>query len=226
MTTKIRAAIVRTATSNSFFGKLSKKLDDRVILYVYKHVREPLYYVLAYTPRPVSSETISENLRNDYSRITKITKHVEARETHILAIKERCEFYELVESYGVILSVPYVIQRGQRIYCIYGELGSMDKYIDNLVAAYGKNNVAVRITDFTTCIDYQIKNIVSSYVMSFLTDKEKQILIKAFESGYISSRRRVKLGELADYLNIAKPTASLMLRRAIEKVIKRIVEAE
>lgn len=109
------------------------------------------------------------------------------------------------------------------MYCVYGDAKDVDKYVDNIVARYGRKKVAIRRVDLAICTSYQMKGIVHSYAFTILTDREKQLIIKALERGYISSRRRISLEELAESLNIAKPTASLILRKAIEKVLKRLV---
>ncbi|MEM4789466.1 MAG: helix-turn-helix domain-containing protein [Ignisphaera sp.] len=227
MTLRIQAAIISTtSSSNSFFVELSRKIDGQINLYVYRHPRDSLYYVLAHIPKPIAYDVIAESVRNYHDNMLKINKHIFPQETFLVAVKQQCEFYELVENYNVVVSIPYLVYKGQRIYCVYGEAGDVEKYIDNVLARYNRKNVVMKKVDPITCITHQMRNTINAYVFSFLTDKEKQLIVKALESGYISSRRRVSLEELAESLNIAKPTASLMLRKAIEKILKRLVESD
>uniref|UniRef100_A0A7C2Z124 DNA-binding protein n=1 Tax=Ignisphaera aggregans TaxID=334771 RepID=A0A7C2Z124_9CREN len=224
---KIQAVMITvTSSPSSIFGRLSRQTGEKINLFVLKHPRESLYYTLVYIPKPIESGIIVDTLRSQQNKLIKISKHVGVYETFIAALKERCEFYELVERYNVVLSVPYIIYRGLRTYCVYGEQRDVDRYLENLSALYSKGDIVTKRVDLARCMDYLMRNVVDIYLLSFLTDKERQILLKAFESGYISSRRKVNLGELAETLNIAKPTASLMLRRAVEKVLKRIFESE
>ncbi|MEM4953412.1 MAG: helix-turn-helix domain-containing protein [Desulfurococcaceae archaeon] len=142
----------------------------------------------------------------------------------MLALKERCEFYEIVEKYNVTLSVPYMVKDGRRIFCVYGDEDDLEKYIDNLKAFYGEKNILVEKTTPIRCIRRYMHDAIRTYIFSQLTDREKEVLLKAYYDGYISSRRRIKLDELAKQLNITKPAASLMVRKTIEKIVKRLLE--
>lgn len=227
MVLRIRAAtiyITSSPGSGSFFIELSRKINENISLHVYRQPKNSLYYVLAYIPKPITSSVVIESAKRHHGNILKINEHKYPQETFLVIVKQRCEFYELVENYNVILSVPYVIHRGRRFYCIYGETKDVERYIDNVIAQYNKKNVVIKKTDPITCIAYQMRNIINTYVFSSLTDRERELIIKALESGYLSSRRKVNLEDLAESLNIARPTASLMLRKAIEKILRRLVE--
>lgn len=224
MAPKIRAAVISiTTSSGSFFVELSKRIDENISLYVYRQPRDSLYYVLAYIPKPITSNIIIESARNYHNNMLRMTRHTYPQETLLMTVKQRCEFYELIENYNVVVSVPYAVYRGRRFYCVYGEARDVEKYIDNVIARYNRKNVIVKKIPPLSCITYQMKNAINTYVLSSLTDKEIQLITKALESGYLSSRRRVSLEELAESLSIAKPTASLMLRKAIEKILKRLM---
>jgi len=62
----------------------------------------------------------------------------------MIAVKERCEFYELIENYGVTLLSPYIVKGGKRIFCVMGEEEHIEKYIDNLQSYYGKKNITAK----------------------------------------------------------------------------------
>lgn len=224
---RLQAALITTTSSyNSFFVELSRKVSERLSLYVYAHPKDSLYYVIAYIPKPLAWDSISDVMKVHRENIIRIFRYAHTSETYLVTVKQCCDFYELIEDYNVVISMPYTIYKGRRVYCVYGDGKDVNRYTENVVAKYGRKNVVIRKADPITCISYQMRNIVSSYTFTILTEKEKQLLIKAFESGYISSRRRISLEELAEALSITKPTASLMLRKAIEKIVRRLIVAE
>ena len=59
---------------------------------------------------------------------------------------------------------------------------------------------------------------------SLLTEAQRELLVRAVESGYYDTPRECTLTELADAAGVAKSTASERLHRAEEKVVKRFVE--
>ena len=59
-----------------------------------------------------------------------------------------------------------------------------------------------------------------------LTDRQRRIVAAAVERGYYDTPRTCSLTELAASLDIAKSTASEILHRAEEKIVKQFVEAE
>ncbi|MFC7047253.1 helix-turn-helix domain-containing protein [Halobacteriaceae archaeon GCM10025711] len=61
---------------------------------------------------------------------------------------------------------------------------------------------------------------------SLLTDYQSRLLRTAIDAGYYDTPRRTTLTELADQVGIAKSTASEMLHRAEERVMKRFTERE
>ncbi|MDK6029055.1 helix-turn-helix domain-containing protein [Ignisphaera sp. 4213-co] len=226
MDSKLQTVFISVKSStNSFFAEVSKRIDNRIILYVYKYPKDSLYYVIAYISEPLSTNLILEIARNYRNNILKMHKYTYFQETYLTIIKQRCEFYELLEDYNVATFVPYTIYKGQRIYCVCGIAKDIDRYVENMIAKYGRKNISIRNVDPHVCVEYQLKNIIDSYIFTMLTEKEKRLLMMAFKQGYISSRRKINLESLAESLDIAKPTASLMLRKAIEKILKRLIES-
>lgn len=225
MPVKIKSALITvksSSSSSSFFADLSRNAGTSVNLYVYRYPKTSLYYVIADIPKNAVTPNMLSVVKHYRENILKISRQVYSQRVVLTVVKQRCEFYELIEDYDVVIPMPYTLYRGDRKYCVYGESENLDKYVENLVARYGRKNVFVEKTDLVTCLVHQIKNAIDSYVFTALTEKEKQLLFKAFESGYLSHRRKVSLEELAESLNIAKPTASLILRKAIEKVIRNL----
>jgi len=55
----------------------------------------------------------------------------------------------------------------------------------------------------------------------FLTARQEEALIMSFIKGFFDSPRRIDLDKLSKDLGVAKPTAYLMIKRAIRKLIKQ-----
>lgn len=53
-----------------------------------------------------------------------------------------------------------------------------------------------------------------------LTPRQEEALILSFIRGYFDSPRKTNLGSLSKELGVSKPTAYLMIKRAIKKLIK------
>lgn len=216
--------ITTMSSSRSFFVKLSEETQSSIHLYVYRYQREPLYLAIAHVPKAISPEKIKQSYQGEKSKFIKIERYLGLNGAYMLALKERCEFYELLEDYNVSISTPYTIRSGRRTFCIYGLESDLEKYIDNLKAFYGEKSVLVEKTTPSRCIQQHVKDTVHVYMLSHLTNREKEVLVKAYDSGYLSSRRRAKLDELAEQLNVSKSTASLMVRKAIEKIVGKLLE--
>lgn len=216
--------IMTTSTSRSFFAKLSKYSQTPIYLFVHRYWREPVYLAVAYTNAVLEPEKLKVSYQSEKNKFIKMERLLNYTETYFLAIKERCEFYELIENYNVTLSIPYIVRDGKRIFCVYGEELDLDKYIENLKAFYGEKNIVVEKTTPIRCIQGYMHDAIRAYIFSQLTSREKEVLLRAYYNGYISSRRRIKLDELAKQLNITKPAASLMIRKTVEKILKKLLE--
>ncbi|ACL11422.1 Predicted DNA binding protein [Desulfurococcus amylolyticus 1221n] len=221
----ISVRVSTKGSTNSFFAKISRNIENKLTLYVYKHPNDNIYLTIAYTPSPLDPGKLFRSMSNiEKSKIISIEKQLGKDESIIVALKERCEFYDLIENYNVFLSIPYIIENGRRVFCVFGDQRNIDKYLENLEAYYGKNNITTKKTTLNECIRLNIGGYVTSYILSTLTKREKEILIKAFDLGYISHRRKTTLEDLSLEIGLAKPTASIMVRKAVEKLVKKILE--
>lgn len=191
---------------------------------MHKYWREPVYLVISYTKAVLEPSKLRLSYQNERDKFLKMERLLNATGTYLLALKERCEFYEIVEEYNVIILNPYMIKDGRRIFCVYGEEADLRKYIDNLKAFYGEKNILLERITPTHCVWGYMHDVIRTYIFSQLTEREKEILFKAYYSGYISSSRKIKLSELAKQLNITKQGASLMIRKTIEKIVKKLLE--
>ncbi len=217
--------IATLSTSQSFFAKLSRSVKSSAELFVYPY--EQLYLTIGYLPKAISREEIYNVVRHEKNKILEIrvARSLTPGGTYIVVLKERCEFYELLETYDVMISIPYRIYDGRRSFCVFGREEKLERYLDNLRSSYGSRNVVYRASRVDECVRGQMNALVKNLLLSQLTEREMQVLTKAYQSGYLSSRRRADLGELARMLHIAKPTASLTVRKAVEKLVRSLLEA-
>jgi predicted DNA binding protein len=218
--------ITTTTVSRSFFAKLSKYSQAPIYLFVHRYWQEPIYLVVAYTNTALEPDKLRTSYLSEKGKFLKMKKLSNSAETYLLAVKERCEFYELIENYNATLSIPYAVRDGKRVFCVYGGEADLEKYVSNLRSFYGEKNIVVEKTTPVRCVQEYMHDAIRSYIFSHLTDREKEILFRAYYNGYISSRRRIKLDELAKQLNITKPAASLIVRKTVEKIVKRLLENE
>lgn len=219
--------IITTHTSsNSLFVPLTRQSTTPLILYVSRDPKDPVYTVITYTKDLELLPRVNELLRNRDSKILSLNRFISERSLLMIAVKERCEFYELIENYGVTLLSPYIVKGGKRIFCVMGEEEHIEKYIDNLQSYYGKKNITAKRSSLAECIENTIKVLSSNYAKLGLTSRELYILNRAYQEGYFGSKRSIQLEELAKQLNLSKPTTSIMLRKAIGKVLRNIFENE
>jgi predicted DNA binding protein len=74
-------------------------------------------------------------------------------------------------------------------------------------------------------IDYRVERIQQELeAVSLLTDRQEWLLEQAIDRGYYDTPRQTSLVELAEELDLAKSTASEMLHRAEERVLKEYTD--
>jgi predicted DNA binding protein len=73
-------------------------------------------------------------------------------------------------------------------------------------------------------ITYEVVSVTQSTdAIELLTDRQRQFIGEAVKRGYYDSPRRCSLTDLATSLEVSKPTASGILHRAEERIIKEFV---
>lgn len=96
MTMRLQVALISMiSSSNSFFAELSKKISERINLYVYRHPRDSLYYVVAYIPKFLTWNSISDVMKDHRESILKIFRYAYSQETYLITVKQCCEFTNL-----------------------------------------------------------------------------------------------------------------------------------
>jgi predicted DNA binding protein len=217
--------VVKTSSSTgSLFVGMSREVSSPLLLHV-NSLGNSLYLVTVYTHELIPLSVIKEFYgRSEKSRIVSMSRYVSENLSILTVVKERCEFLELAKGYNVVIQSPYIVHRGSRIYCITGYREPVDKYIDNLQSYYGRRNVIVKRGNPARCLEDIVKIAIRNFLFSKLTPRELYILSRAYEEAYISARRGVRLSNLAKRLGLSKPTTSIMLRKALGKLLKDLFE--
>jgi predicted DNA binding protein len=67
---------------------------------------------------------------------------------------------------------------------------------------------------------YELNSIIDRVVMPLLTDRENEILYKAYTKGFFETPRNITVTELANEIGISKTAVLKILRNSIKKLIK------
>jgi predicted DNA binding protein len=71
-------------------------------------------------------------------------------------------------------------------------------------------------------LDYEIIWKTKFFEDKMLSRKELETLKLALEYGYFENPKRIKLKELARILDVSEATVSILIRKALKKVVERI----
>lgn len=226
---KIKSYYVEArASSESMFANISRQVSNPLILYVDRDNRSSLYFVAAYLPsrRIENISSVVKDLRGrERSKIITFKEYASPSGNLAVALKESCEFLQLLYSYNVKLTLPYMIHRGIRKFCVYGDSRDIEKYLDNLIAYYGSKNVSSREIDVPKCFELSFLRATKDVLLSSLTPRELEILWKAFYTGYLHQPKRSGgLGAVSSSVGLSKPATSIILRKALRKMLSRLLE--
>jgi len=107
---------------------------------------------------------------------------------------------------GVPLELPFDVSAGQVVWEVIAPTDRLSKLGSQL------DQFGIQFT-----VDHVRQDLVED---ALLTETQQEILEAAIEAGYYDTPRTSSLTELAEDLDIAKSTASEILHRAEEKVVK------
>ncbi|MEM4769877.1 MAG: helix-turn-helix domain-containing protein [Desulfurococcaceae archaeon] len=226
---KIKSYVVTAkASPESLFASISKRIAEPLVLYVDRDEKSKLYFV-AFHSRVNQSDALSEAVKNlrgkEKSKIIALKEFKNSTSYFALALKDSCEFLELLISYNVKLVVPYTIHRGFRRFCVFGYAADIEKYLDNLRAYYGEKNVYVKNTDLQQCFEQALITASRNILLSELTPRELHVLYKGYATGYIvQPRKSGGLDAFSKAIGASKPAACITLKKAIGKVLRKIFE--
>jgi len=206
---------------------LSKFLIRPLYAEVYKHPVDPKYYVvLAYTSDS-NLCTYFKTIRKKYEyKIVGITCENSCDASYFVALKSKCEFFELLEKYGVVVLMPYTFRRGKRIFNALIDENMLKGFIRELHDRYGKRNVFLEKTKTIDVTRKLYSNVsLMENCLKKLTANEIRVLKLALRKGYFSIPRRSTLEHLGMELNLSKVTVEVHLRKALRKIIETIEES-
>lgn len=117
--------------------------------------------------------------------------------------------------FGGYLTEPFIVRDGKATITFLGSSIQLRK-IMNVFQSYNLPYKILALTDAKFSYDSPLSN---------LTEKQRKVIISAFNSGYYEIPRRISSEELADQLDIRAPTLVMHRRRAEQKVLEKIINS-
>jgi hypothetical protein len=118
--------------------------------------------------------------------------------------------YRVVREAGIIPAFPYTIRNGELLFTTTTTAERLSRLAERLRSL----GVPFDVTSVAGTGDEP----------SLLTERQHQFVETAVEAGYYDTPRECTLTELAAELGVASSTASLILHRAEERLVKRYVD--
>ena len=112
----------------------------------------------------------------------------------------------------IIWDTPSILSKEKMVVSVTGNEGNLKKVLDLF-----KNFSQVKKIRFVKSI-YSEQNI-----LSYLTEKQKEILIEAKKNGYYSYPRKINSQELSKKIGLSKPTVVQHLRKAEIRIVSNIL---
>ena len=100
---------------------------------------------------------------------------------------------------------------------------NVKRFVGNLMSCYGSRNVSLKCLQASEAVYRHVKTIARYFATSSLTEKELEAISKAFLEGFFSERRDAKLSSIAKSLGLSKPATSIMIRKALRKILASIL---
>ena len=216
------------SSRNSFFSKLSELASTQINLEVTSIPNTNSYVVFAYSYAKDLNKHISKLYNNisafRRSKIRKLKYWQYRGLYYIIALKSRCEFFEIAEENNVVILSPYVFDKGKRKYIVLGEKSSIEDYLDDILKYYGSKNVSYRYVDAIEHINkLLLRRSLLGILLDKLTDNELKILRLAYQEGYFNYPRKTSLESIGSALNLSKVTIDAHLRKALRKIVEELM---
>jgi predicted DNA binding protein len=217
-----------SSVSNSLFAEFSKKVSSPLILSVFRDFHNSLFLVYVFLPEKSSTDVLDKAFRysRERKKVVKVSRILAKGGISLVVFKERCEFLDLLHSYNVQILMPYIIYLGSRLFYVIGENNEVERFVGNVLSYYGSRNVFLKRLQVSEAVYRHVKAITRYFTTSSLTEKEFKVLTKAFLEGFISSKRDVKLSSIAKSLGLSKPATSIMIRKALRKILSSILSED
>lgn len=114
---------------------------------------------------------------------------------------------------GVPLKTPFTISDGT----VAWELFTSHTKLSDLSDEFDKMDITYTVES--------VREFNSEPDAHQLTDRQREVLLAAYDAGYYETPRRVNLTEVAELLDISKATCSDILHRAEEAIIDQYVDS-
>jgi len=210
----------------SLLANLSKYLNRPLYVEVYRHPMGSMYVVLAYTSDPGLCEYFRKIRRMYEYKIVGITCENTGDASYFIALKSKCEFYEILEKYGVIVLMPYIFKWGKRFFNALIDEAMLKNFLKELYDRYGRKNVYFEKTKTIDVTKKLYSNVsLLEKCLKKLTRNEVKVLKLALKRGYFNIPRKSTLDQLGLELNLSKVTVEIHLRKALKKIIESIEES-
>lgn len=124
-------------------------------------------------------------------------------------VRTQPEPHRIGQETGTIAKFPLTFRNGWMFMDLVITHERLSEFTDGLAAA----GIPFEVLSVTQSVD----------VMNLLTDRQREVITEAVERGYYDSPRECSLVDLADTLNMSQSTASGILHRAEEHIIKEVI---
>lgn len=212
----------------SLLATISSRLHSPLYVEAYRIPADSKYIALAYTADRKLKSAYHETVKRKYSNVVLNVACETADDfSYLVALKSRCALLEILEKYGVILLLPYVLYRGKLLFNALVREDLSGAFVRELTEYYGKRFVhvkRVRTSELMRRLYADISKV--DRLLGRLTERELEVLRTAMNHGYFDIPRKVTLKELGDIMNLSKVTVEAHLRKVIRKVITGLMGHE
>lgn len=153
--------------------------------------------------KTVGNMEILSVLRSMENKHTCLIRYTEAEEA-----KEQFQESDL----GLIHTIPTTISQEKFIISMMGEQENLSNFVDMM-----RNVGTIKKMAFRRAA-YQ-----KADILAVLTDKQKDVMVAAFQNGYYDYPKRISSERLCEKVSISKPTLLQHLRKAEGRIMKEIM---
>lgn len=216
-------SIIVNKSWKSLLADLSRHLSSPLYVEVYKYPVSDYYVVLAYTSDANLCKYL-KYVKSKYNyKILGESCSVELNSAYFIALKSKCEFFEILERNHAIVLLPYTFRKGRRIFDVLIYKDFLDSFISDLEKHYGSRNF---IYKYMKSVDLARRLYASlskmEHLLTNLTSNELKILKIAIDKGYFNIPRSINLEKLSYEVGLSKVTVEMHLRKALNKIIRSL----
>jgi hypothetical protein len=128
----------------------------------------------------------------------------------------------------IIMEAPVYckVARSSGVICSSCPFNSLDDFQCDWNLLVADANALRRSLDMLkeSGIKAETKDVSSAARRNVLTNRQRELILAAFDAGYFEFPRKISLSELAEKLSVRPSTLSEILRRAEEKMIRNFAE--